>query len=140
MCLDVSPGDTLDSVKAKIQDKVRIPPDHVIMTKLGGGSLRLDSPGIRDQDTLYIVPDPSIIRLKVKPLRPDASFTLLVKDTDTIESVKDMIEERIGILSVFLRLCHYYSRDRLVESDTISDCRLGNDFKIRCIADFSLDE
>ena len=110
------------------------------MMKLVGTHLRIDSPGIRHGDTLYIVPDPSTIRLKVKAPEPNAHFTMLVKDTDTIESVKDMIEERIGILSVFLRLCHYYSRDRLVESDTISDCRLGNDFKIRCIADFSLDE
>ena len=135
--LDCHVGDTLDSVKAKIQDEVEIPPGHVIMLKLGGGPLRIDSPGIRHGDTLYIAPDPSTIRLKVKAPRPFASFTMLVKDTDTIQSVKDMIEERIGLPSGFLLL--YYGRELLVDSLTISDCRFRNDFKIRCLVDLDED-
>lgn len=107
--LDVEPSDTIETVKAKIQDidKERIPPDQQLLRTSMTGKVLKDSLTIEDyciqgNSTLimsYKSKVRSFVNVYVKPPHGQ-TITLRLELTDSIKHVKNKIKEKIGIPSI----------------------------------------
>jgi hypothetical protein len=116
--LNVSPFDTIDQIKDKVEEKTGVPKKHQILNfegqPLDKESKTLENYGIEHEDTLDLQP------MEIKVRAPDGRVCdLIVDPEDTVNDVKKQVKKKLGIPAKDQRPT--FNGDPLPDNSTLDD-------------------